>query len=62
MLLVIYLLNHDSSKSTFFMFNIAFDVLLITIFVKSIGVLRFLQHKDYKNILLCFDIYFFIKT
>ena len=33
-LLVIYLLNHDPSKSTFFLSNIAFDVLLSTVFVK----------------------------
>ena len=34
MLLVIYLFNYDSSKSTFFMLNIAFDVLSSTVFVK----------------------------
>ena len=28
-LLVIYLFNHDSSKSTIFMLNMAFDVLLV---------------------------------
>ena len=33
-LLVIYLLNHDSSKSTIFMLNMAFDVLLGAAFVK----------------------------
>ena len=33
-LLVIYLLNHDSSKSTIFMLNMAFDVLLSAVFVK----------------------------
>ena len=32
-LLVIYLFNYDSSKSTFFMLNIAFDVVLGTVFV-----------------------------
>ena len=32
-LLVIYLLNHDSSKSTFFMLK-AFDVVLSKVFVK----------------------------
>ena len=31
---VIYLFNDDSSKPTFFMLNMAFDVLLSTIFVK----------------------------
>ena len=33
-LLVIYLFNHDSSKSTIFMLNMAFDVLLSAAFVK----------------------------
>ena len=33
-LLVIYLFIHDSSKSTIFMLNIAFDVLLSAVFVK----------------------------
>ena len=33
-LLVIYLFNHDSSKSTIFMLNMVFDVLLIVVFVK----------------------------
>ena len=33
-LLVIYLFNHNSSKSTFFMLNMAFGVLLSTVFVK----------------------------
>ena len=33
-LLVIYLFNHDSSKSTIFMLNMAFDVLLSAVFVK----------------------------
>ena len=46
------------------MLNMAFDVVLSTAFVKLIGILRFLQYKDYKNIsfLLCFDMYVFIKT
>ena len=35
-LLVIYLFNYSSSKSTFFMLNMAFDVLLSTVFVKQI--------------------------
>ena len=34
-LLVIYLFNYDSSKSTFFMLNMAFDVLSSTVFVKK---------------------------
>ena len=33
-LLVIYLFNHDSSKSTTFKLNVAFDVLLSEVFVK----------------------------
>ena len=33
-LLVIYLFNHDSSKSTIFMLNMAFDILLSAVFVK----------------------------
>ena len=33
-LLVIYLFNHDSSKSSIFMLNMAFDVLLNAVFVK----------------------------
>ena len=44
------------------MLNIAFDVFLGTVFVKEIGILHFLQYKDYKNILLfalCLDMYFF---
>ena len=65
-LLVIYLFNCNSSKSTFFMLNMAFDVVLSTVFVKYIGILRFLQYKDYKNIFLvaqiaCFDMYFLKK-
>ena len=51
--IVIYLFNEDPSKSTFFMLNMAFDVLWSTVFVKKIGILRFLLYKDYKNILLC---------
>ena len=33
-LLVIYLFNYDSSKSTFFIMNMAFDVVLSKVFVK----------------------------
>ena len=33
-LLVIYLFNQDSSKSSFFMLNMAFDFLLSIVFVK----------------------------
>ena len=52
MSLVIYLFNYGSSKSTFFMLNMAFDVILSTIFVKIVGILRFLPYKEYKKILL----------
>ena len=31
---VIYLFSDDSSKSTYFMLNMAFDILLSTVFVK----------------------------
>ena len=34
LLFVIYLFNYDSSKSTYFMLNMAFDVLFGTVFVK----------------------------
>ena len=56
----IFLFNYSSSKSTFFMLNMRFDVLL-----SIVGILHLLQYKDYKNIVpfaLCFDMYFFIKT
>ena len=52
MSLVIYLFNYGSSKSTFFMLNMAFDFILSTIFVEIVGILRFLPYKQYKNILL----------
>ena len=42
-LLVIYLFNQDSSKSTFSMLNMSFNVVLSTVFVKEIGILCFLQ-------------------
>ena len=32
-LLVIYLFNHDSSKSTIFMLNMAFQIILSAVFV-----------------------------
>ena len=50
MSLVLYLFNYGSSKSTFFMLNMAFDVILSTIFVKIVGILRFLPYKEYKKI------------
>ena len=42
-LLVIYLFNHDSSKSTIFMLNMAFDVLLSAVFVKYSKLESFLS-------------------
>ena len=56
----IFLFNYGSSKSTFFMLNMRFDVLL-----GIVRILHLLQYKDYKNIVpfaLCFDMYFLIKT
>ena len=62
-LLVIYLFHYDSSKSTFFMLNMAFDVVLSTVLTNK---LQFLKRKDCKNILLfaqpvCFDLHLFNK-
>ena len=51
--LVVNRFNYDdSSKSIFFMLNLAFEVVLRTAFVKQIGIRRFLKYKDYKSILL----------
>ena len=60
-LLVIYLFNHDSSKSTIFMLNMAFDVLLSAVFVKYSKLESFVSC-NIKLFALCFDMYFFIKT
>ena len=57
-LLVIYLFNHDSSKSTIFMLNVAFDVLLSAGFVKSSKSKSFVSC-NIKLFALCFDMYFF---
>ena len=59
-LLVIYLFNHDSSKSTIFMLNMAFDVLLNAVFVKYSELESFVSC-NIKLFALCFDMYFFIK-
>ena len=59
--LVIYLLNHDSSKSTIFMLNMAFDVLLSAVFVKYSKLESFVSC-NIKLFALCFDMYFFIKS
>ena len=70
LLFVVYLFNYDSSKSTLFMLNMAFDALLSTVFVKYVRILRFLFFVSFtcsinKNNLLfalCFHMCFFIKT
>ena len=56
---VIYLFNNDSHKSTIFMLNIVFDVLLTAV--------RFLSNKlesfvscNIKLFALCFDMYYFL--
>ena len=58
--LVIYLFNHDSSKSTIFMLNMALDVLLSAVFVKYSKLESFVSC-NIKLFALCFDMYFFIK-
>ena len=60
-LLVIYLFNHDSSKSTIFMLNMAFDVLLSAVFVKYSKLESFVSC-NIKLFALCFHMYFFIKS
>ena len=58
-LLVIYLFNHDSSKSTIFMLNMAFDVLLRAVFVKY-GKLEPFVPCNVKLFALYFNMYFFL--
>ena len=60
-LLVIYLFNHDSSKSTIFILNMAFDVLLSAVFVKYSKLESFVFSKI-KLLALYFHMYFFIKN
>ena len=55
---VISLFNEDSSKSIFFMLNMAFDVLLSTVFVK----LEFLVSCNIKITKTSRSVYFFIKA
>ena len=55
-LLVIYLFNHDSSKSTIFMLNMPFDVLFSAVFVKLESFVSY----NIKLFALCFDIYFLL--
>ena len=58
MLLVIYLLNNDSSKSTIFMLDMAFDVLLGAVFVKYSKPESFVSC-NIKLFALCFHMDFF---
>ena len=58
-LLVIYLFNHDSSKSTIFMLNMAFDVLLSAVFVKYSKLESFVSC-NIKVFALYFDMYLFL--
>ena len=51
-LLVIYLFKYDSSKSTFSMLNMELDVLVSIILLNKLELIRFLQCKVTKNILL----------
>ena len=60
-LLVIYLFNHDSSKSTIFMLDMAFDILLSAVFVKYSKLESFVSC-NVKPFALCFHMYFFIKS
>ena len=57
-LLVIYLLNYNSSKSTSFMLNMSLGFVLNTVFVKEIGIscnaLQRLQKRS-SFLSLCFD-------
>ena len=60
-LLLIYLFNHDSSKSTLFMLNMAFHVLFSAVCVKSSKVESFASC-NIKLFALCFDMYFLLKA
>ena len=60
---VTYLFNNDSSKSTFFMLSMAFDVLLSKVFVKLIWNSSFLAMSRLQgDPALCFHMYSFVKT
>ena len=56
--LVIYLFNHDSSKSTIFLLNMAFDVPLSAVFVKYRKLESFIS-RNIRLFALCFDMYVF---
>ena len=60
-LIVIYLSNHDPSKSTIFMLNMAFDVLMSTAFIKYRKLESFVSC-NIKLFALCFDMYFFLSN
>ena len=57
-LLIVYLFNHHSSKSTIFMLNMPFDVLLRVVFVKYSKLESFVSC-NIKLFDLYFDMYFF---
>ena len=57
-LIVIYLFNHDTSKSTIFKLNMVFDILLSAVFVKYSKLESFISC-NIKLFALCFDMYFF---
>ena len=60
-LLVIYLFSHDSSKSTIFMLNMTFDVLLSAVFVKYSKLESFISC-NIKFLLCVLICIFFIKS
>ena len=55
---IIYLFNHDSSKSTIVMLNMTFDVPLSAFFVKYSKLESFVSC-NIKLFALCFEMYFF---
>ena len=62
-LLVIYLPNHDSSKSTIFLLNMAFDVLLSAVLVKYSKLESFVSCNIYKAFCSVFSyVLFLLKT
>ena len=56
---VIYLFNNDSHKSTIFMLNIVFDVLLSAVLFLSNKLESFVSC-NIKLFALCFDMYYFL--
>ena len=51
-LLVIYPFNYDSSKSTFFMLNISFDVLVLTFWVQFL-LYKLQTHLSFYSVFWC---------